>query len=77
MTAQIAVSEIQRLLQEPEIRPVGLSEDGEYAETDSLMDRVIELLGWMGGGHFRAWILIPATTPARAAPKARLSAGYS
>ena len=75
MTAQIAVSEIQCLLEEPEVRPVGLGEDGEYAKTDSLVDRVVELLGWMGGGHFRAWILIPAITPARAAPKARLSAG--
>lgn len=75
MTAQIAVGQIQCLLEEAEICPVGLGEDGKYAEANPLMDRVIEVLGWMGSGHFRAWILIPATMPARAAPNDKLSAG--
>lgn len=75
MTTQIAVSEVEGLFEETEVCPVGLGEDGQDAETDPLVDRVVELLGRMGSGHFRAWILIPVTMPARAAPNERLSAG--
>ncbi len=42
MTAQIAVGEVQGLLEKAEVRPIGLSEDSQYPEANPLMDRVVE-----------------------------------
>ena len=44
MTAEIPVTELEGLLEEPEVCLIGLGEHCEDAETDSLMDGVIEEL---------------------------------
>jgi hypothetical protein len=68
MTAQIAVAQIEGLLEKAEVGLVRLCQDGEDAEANPLVDRVVEELGWVGGIHCRAWTIIPAMTPPRAAP---------
>jgi len=75
MTAEIAVTELEGLLEEPEICLVGLGEDREYAQTHSLMDGVVEELRRMCGAHLFDWILIPVMIPARAALNDKASAG--
>ncbi len=67
MSAQVAVAQVEGLLEKPEIGLICLVEHGEDPESNPLMDGVVEQLGRMRGAHLLAWILIPTITPARAA----------
>jgi len=72
MSAEVPVTELEGLLEEPEVCLIGL---GEHTETDPLMDGVVEELGGMLGAHLSDWILIPVMIPARAALNDKASAG--
>lgn len=75
MTAEIPVTELEGLLEEPEVCLIGFGEHGEDPETDPLVDGVVEELRGMLGAHRFDWILIPVMIPARAALNDRASAG--
>lgn len=75
MAAEVAVTQLQGLLEKPEVGLIGLGEHGEDPEPDPLMNGVIEELGRVWGIHRLDWILIPVITPASAALNARARAG--
>jgi hypothetical protein len=45
MSRQIAIREFQGVSEVGEVRPLGLGEDREDPEPDSLMDHVVQALG--------------------------------
>lgn len=67
MSAQVAVRQVECLLEKAEVCLIRLSEYGEYPQSDSLMNRVVEQLRGMANCQRLPWTIIPAAMPATAA----------